>query len=206
MEIPKKNKPSLEDLFEDLAHPNPNINRKACIDMAAYWPEFSIERLIGNLSQKDLVLRRKSVKALGFFGDNALLPVVSKFLDNDDVTIRASCLKVLVKIAAIEEYDLFPNALLEVVNLSLKDNNPQITLLVVSLLRQLGKQGLPLLIRNSRDKNVLLAKASVTAIGEIGDPSSLNCLRALEEDSSIDELVRESVIYSLENYKTIRKS
>ena len=203
MFYPKKSKPSLDDIFKDLDHPNPNINKKACSNMVSYWPEASIERLIGNLYQKDLVLRRKSVKALGCFGDSALLPVARLFMDNNDVIVRTSCLKVFVKIAAIEKYDLFPKTLLEVVNLSLKDNNPQISLLVVSLLRQLGKQGLPLLIKNSRDKNILLAKASVTAIGEIVDPSSWNCLRALEDDSSLDDLIRESVIYSLENYKII---
>ena len=198
--LPNRNKQSLDDLFKDLSHPNPNINQKACFQLISLWPEASIERLIGNLSHKNIVLRRKSVKALGFFGDRALTSTVRKFLTNDDLVIRTSCLKVLVKIVSIEQYQSFPNCLKEVVYSSLKDDNPQITLSVVSLLRQLGKQGLPELIEASRNKNVLLAKASVTAIGEINDSSSWDCLISLAKDMSVDKLVRESAHYSLDSY------
>ena len=127
---------------------------------------------------------------------NAFLPV----LTNDDLVIRTSCLKVLVKIAAIEQYQSFPKSLKEVIDASLKDDNPQITLSVVCLLRQLGKQGLPELIEASRNKNVLLAKASVTAIGEINDSSSWDCLISLAKDMSVDKLVRESANFSLDTY------
>ncbi|WP_320668258.1 HEAT repeat domain-containing protein [Prochlorococcus sp. MIT 1307] len=196
----KRNKPSLDDLFEDLAHPNPNINKRAYVDMATYWPKASIERLIGNLNTKDVELRRKSVKALGGFGDIALLPVVRIFFSSEDISVRTSCLKVFVKIAAIETYKSIPEPLIKVIDLSIKDDNPQINLSVVSLLRQLGKQGLPKLIEIAKQENVLLAKASVTAIGEIDDPSSVDCLKALSANSSIDKLVQESAIYSLDSY------
>ncbi len=196
----KEGKPSLENLFKDLEHPNPNINRKACLKMACYWPEDSIAKLICGLNQKDVELRRKTVKALGYFGDCAISSVARLFLDNEDLIIRASCLKVFIKIVTIEHYESFPKDLIEVVDLSLKDDNPQIILLVVLLLRQLGKLGLPKLILSLKDSNILLAKASVTAIGEIDDPSAQRCLRELLEDNSLDEIIQESVFYSLANY------
>ena len=132
-------KPPLETLFKDFAHPNPNINQIAISEMVRYWPEESMSRLIENLKHEDIELRRKSIKGLGFFGDLALFPIVKLFLENDDVVIRSSCLKVLVKIAAIEKYCSLPQCLIEVINLSVDDENPHMILLVV-----LGK--LPLLL------------------------------------------------------------
>ena len=194
----KEIKPSLDDLFQDLAHPNPNINNKACLDMIKYWPEASIERLIGNLSHKDLDLRRKSVKALGHFGDAVMPDIVKIFLTNKSTIVRSSCLKVLIKVVVCENYNSFPNSLIKVVSLSLREDNPEINLAVVCLLRQLGKHGLKKLIEISSHKNILIAKASITAIGEIDDPSSIICLKELSTDLSIDKLLRESASNSLE--------
>ena len=89
---------NIENIFDDFLHPNPNINTKACLDMIRYWPEVSMPRLISNLKEPDIVLRRKSIKALGYFGDIALEPVVNYFFDNSELIVRVSCLKVLIKI------------------------------------------------------------------------------------------------------------
>ena len=190
-------KPSLQALFEDFSHPNPNIYKQACFDMIRYWPQISMSMLISNLEEKDIILRRKSIIALGYFGDSALDPLVTFFFDKNDSTVRISCLKVLVKIAALEKYHSLPMQLNKIINLCLNDDDPEVILITVCLLRQLGKLGLPFLIRASRDKNILLAKASVTAIGEINDVLARNCLRELLEEECIDELIRESVEYAL---------
>jgi len=200
--LSEESKPSLENLFLDFEHPNPNINHKACVDMALYWPDASIERLIVKLDTKNIEMRRKSVKALGFFGDAALLPLVKIFLTSKDLSVRISCLKVFVKIAAIEKYDPIPKCLEEVIEIALKDENPQTILALVSLLRQLYKQGLPILILLTRDTNILRAKAAITALGEIDDPSAANCLKSLLNDSAIDSLLKESILFSMENYSS----
>ena len=194
----EENKPSLENLFDDFSHPNPNINKNACLSMIQYWPQDSLERLLLHLSDKDIVLRRKSLNALALFGEMAISPLVRMFTASDDVNIRTSCLKVFVKIAAMEQCNSLPQKLSEVITLSLKDDNPQMILVLVSLLRQIGKPALPLLIKMSRDTNILRAKASVTAIGEIDHPSARDCLKELSESNSIDILIRESANYSLE--------
>ena len=200
--IPESSKPSLENLFLDFEHPNPNINHKACLDMVVYWPDASIERLCFNLHKKNIEIRRRSVKALGFFGNAALLPVVKIFLTTPDLTVRVSCLKVLAKIAAIEKYDSIPRELEEIIEIALKDENPQMILALVCLLRQLNKLGMPILILITRDKNILRAKAAITALGEIDDPSVSNYLKSLLNDSSLDFLLQEGILFSLDNYSS----
>ena len=191
-------KPSLESLFEDFSHPNPNINQKACFEMKLNWPQESMEKLIENLNHTDIHLRRKSVKALGSFGDIALLPVSKIFLKTNSYIVRVSTMKVLVRIAAIEKYTSIPSCLSEVIRMAIIDENPQIILGLVSLLRQLNKLGLPSLMIISRDNNILRAKAAITALGEIEDSSAFNLLRSLSQDTSLDPLLLESIAFALD--------
>ncbi len=197
----EEDKPSLESLLDDFSHPNPNIYKKAYIDLIEYWPVVAMQKLLMNLSVKEMEVRRRSVQALGYFGNDAIFPVAKLFLSSENIVLRTSCLKVLVQIVSKERYSILPNELIEVINLSIIDDNVQITLAVISLLRQLEKKGLPQLIKLSRDRNILRAKASITALGEIDDPSAKNCLMELKEDTSLDILIRESVISSLEFFQ-----
>ena len=199
-------KPSVDQLFEDFLHPNPNINKKASHEMVAYWPNESMEKLIFNLNQDDIEIRRRSINALGLFGDCVIAPIMKIFLASKDLIVRTSCLKVLIKVASLENYDYLPKSLEKIIECSLPDENPQIVLSLVLLLRQLDKHGLPALIQMSRDQNVLKAKASIMAIGEINEPNSRNYLLELLKDSFIDELAKESIIYALENFKMLEKS
>ncbi len=191
--------PPLEDLLEDFFHPNPNINHKACLNMIRYWPEDFIRILTKNLSIKDIELRRKSVKALGCFGDKAILPISKIFFASTDLTTRISCLKIFVKIAAIENYQTLPETLSKVIASSAKNDDPLMILSSVSLLRQLGKPAILKLIELSKDENILRSKAAITALGEIDDPAATSYLRALLQKKSIDKLIEESIIYALEN-------
>ena len=193
----KKQRPSLQRIYDDFLHPNPNINRQACSAMIRYWPKESMSILISNLQEKDISLRRKSIKALAYFGDTALEPIVKYFFEDNNITVRISCLKSLVLIAACENYSSLPIQLEKLLALCLKSEDSQVILVTVCLLRQLGQIGLPILIQSCRDNNILLAKASVTALGEINDLSARNCLRELLDDESTDELIKESIIYSL---------
>lgn len=196
----QKERPSLQMLFDDLFHPNPNINRQACMEMILHWPKESIPRLILNLKEKDIAIRRKSIKALAFFGDAALDPVIENFFATNDLTVQISCLKTLVKIAAFEKYSLLSPSLEKLIYSCLKNEDSQMILVTVCLLRQLGQTGLPILIQASKDKNILLAKAAVTALGEFNELSARNCLRELLENESTDELIKESIVDSLSIY------
>ncbi len=197
------NRPGLEELYEDFLHPNPNISAKASHKMVSFWPQASMERWISNLNRDDIEIRRRSVKALSLFGEDALPPMIKMFSNSKDLIVRMSCLKVLVKIAAIEKYDDFPKPLRKVIDIALVDESPQIILALVSLLRQLGSHGLPILIAMARDKNILRAKSAVTAIGEINDSNARNFLLELSEESSLDDLIKESIFFSLENFQNL---
>ena len=163
-------KPSLSDLFDDLYHPNPNINRKAYFKMFKYWPEESLSRLLRNLSHHDITIRRISVKALGIFGEMVFNPIEELLKSCSDTVIQVSCLKTLVQVIINNESVIFPSGIMEAIALALESENPELTLTIIPLLRQLGKQGLPLLIKASTDQDILKASAAVTALSEINDP------------------------------------
>ena len=76
--------PELEELFQDLDHPNPNINYQASIDMYRFWPDESKVRLLNNLIITNVQLRRKSIKALACFGPDIIRDIVKQyFLENN---------------------------------------------------------------------------------------------------------------------------
>ena len=186
---------SLEILYKDFYHPNPNINFHACREMAKYWPKESMQRLIDNLSGEDVELRRKSVRCLGCFGEKVFFPVSKLFYSSNNLITQISCIKVFVKLASDMQPDKFPEELFNIINIAIKDEEPQMILVIVSLLRQLDYIGKPYLQALCRDSNLLKARASVTAISELRDSSISNFLIELSEDKSIDPFIREAAYF-----------
>ena len=192
-------KPNLDILFKDLEHPNPNINYQASIDMYRFWPKQAKTRLIKNLDTKDIQLRRKSVKALCCFGTEVVEDIVEKYCSSYDQLSRIACLKVLVLIASKHNLIKFKIQINKVIDMALKDESIEITLAVISLLRQIGKDSVPSLKSLCRDKNLLKAKAAITALIEIPDSSTNDFLKYIAIDSSIDNLIKESALEALNN-------
>ena len=190
--LSEKETPSLKQLFDDLEHPNPYINNQAYIDMHSYWPKESKLRLINNLSSDDIVLRRKSVKALGTFGIEIIPSIQKKFFENEDIIFRISCLKVLVHICARNNIGKLSDDMLYLIRISIEYDNPELILSIVNLLRQLNIQGLPFLIDLCKDRNLLKAKSAIMSIIEIDHPSVKECLNNLIIDDSLDEFIRQS--------------
>ena len=58
-------RPDLDALFADLAHPNPHLQTQAYLAMVDHWPNESMPRLISLLDQPDVSLRRAAVRGLG---------------------------------------------------------------------------------------------------------------------------------------------
>ena len=81
MEFPKQKVPSLEELFNDFNHPNPLINQEAYLNMLRFWREESMNLLLQNLDHKDIILRRKSINALGLYGES-IIPRIFKIFDS----------------------------------------------------------------------------------------------------------------------------
>ena len=201
MSTAESSKPSLEALFDDFAHPNPQIKEQAYLKMAEYWPDESMPRLLANLDQSDMVLRRASVKALGAFGARCFHPLVEIFQTSDNRTVRTSCLKAFVQVAAKFPGINFPDEAMAVIERALEDDTPELTLTVVPLLPLLGNQGLPLLLKSCKGENILRVAAAVTALGEVDDPSAKACLLELKNDDSIDQILRESVVGALNTFE-----
>ncbi len=188
---------TFDSLYLDFYHPNPKINRKAAIDLARYFPDLAIKQLILNFRSDDILIRRKSVIAFAEFGEEAISHLRDNYLQDNSLNINLCCLKALVQIAARQSYESFPKELYEVVNKASKDTNPTIILTLISLLRQIGKPALAILFNLARDQNILKAKASITAIGEIDDSSATIFLESLLEERQLDPLILESINYSL---------
>ncbi len=186
-------KPNLDDLFNDLSHPNPNVNYKASLQMDKYWPDSSLERLILNLDISDLELRRKSVRAISSFGERVVEPLITLFLSSENDTLKLSCLKVFVRIANYNPQYIFPEGINAVVKLSLENNLPQINLTAVSLLKMLREEGKNSLIQLLKSENLLIAKASIMALGELEDPEAESSLRELLNSSHSNEFIVESI-------------
>ena len=83
---------------------------------------------------------------------------------------------------------------------AINDQSVEIILMIISFLRQNGEKSLPYLKSLCRDENVLKAKAAVTAISEINEISVDPFLQSIVNDSSLDQMVRESAFQS-QNFK-----
>ncbi len=189
MNLKKINSLNFDDLLDDFYHPNPNLNRKAYKDMIAFWPKESLEFLISNLSTDDINLRRKSIKALGEFGPDILSPIGNIYNANSDRLIKTSCLKVFLNVASRIDAKPFPSEIIELLKSSLLNENPEMILIVILIFRQLGSQGIPILIEIAKSQNILMAKAAITSLEEIDDPLAKNCLKEIFKNPLKDKLL-----------------
>jgi len=189
---PKENIPTIEDIFSDFDHPNPHINRIAALNMKEYWSEESIEILTRNLDSNNIKLRRKSVKALGSFGKSIVKDIIEMYISSEEKTLKVSCLKVLVIVSSSHSLDDFEAEIKTLIESAVNEQSVEIILTIISFLRQNGEKTLPYLKCLCRDGNVLKAKAAVTAISEINEISVGPFLQSIVNDSSLDEMVRES--------------
>ena len=194
MSINKDSLPSVDQLFKDFEHPNPNINRSACICMKELYPQESISKLIGNLETKDVDLRRKSVICLSYFGEEVFSPIANLFYSTNNNITRVSCLKVFIKLASFSKDYQSREDLFDLIKIAIEDNSYEMILTAISLLRQLENKSIPFLKKLCRDNNMLKAKASITAISELNDTSILSFLNELAEDDSLDKFIREAAI------------
>ncbi|WP_320675158.1 HEAT repeat domain-containing protein [Prochlorococcus sp. MIT 1341] len=194
-------KPSLESLFKDFDHPNPNINKNAYVNMQRYWPEESMDILLKRLDDDDLLIRRKVVKALGFYGKEVLHPLVVIYRQAKNKNVLVSCMKTFVRVAINAKNLPFPKEAIKVIELSLNEEIPELILTVIPLLKLLGEQGLPILLDCARDENLLKSSAAIMALGEMEAQLVEEPLQALFLEKNLDPIVRSCLNVSLENLK-----
>ena len=182
------------ELYQDFLHPNPNISSQAFLNLRKEFEVKFMNNLLANLKEEDTFIRRKSILALGMFGEKTLEAIASLYIHTNNRIVKVSCLKTMIKVVVNFNLDELKKEEMLVVDLALKDDAPEITLTVISLLRQLGKTGKNILIKICRDKDLLRAKASISALLEMKDQTVSDLFDELINDKSIDPLIKEDIM------------
>ncbi len=182
------------EIYQDFLHPNPKINSQAfCILREEFEGKF-MNNLLANLKEEDTFIRRRSILAMGRFGKETLKSIVPLYMDTNNTTVKVSCLKTMIKVVVNFHLEDLTQKEMLVVDLALKDEAPEIILTVISLLRQLGKTGRNILMKTCRDKNLLRAKASISALLEMKDETVDDLFDELLNDKSIDPMIKEDIL------------
>ncbi|WP_392350432.1 HEAT repeat domain-containing protein [Parasynechococcus sp.] len=194
---PQIERPDLDALFADLAHPNPHLQTQAYLAMVEHWPEESMPRLLALLGQSDVSVYRAAVKGLGAFGVTALQPLAELFSASLDGTVRACCVKAYAQIASNFPGQEFSADAMAVLEAALSDESPVVSQSAVMALGQVGVQALPLLIEICKGDNIAHVQSAAMALAEIPDPRAGACLREVLDDPNTDPLSRQMVEASL---------
>ncbi len=182
------------ELYQDFLHPNPNINSQAFLILRKEFEVEFMNNLLANLKEEDVFIRRKSILALGRFGEKILTSIIQLYMDTNNTTVKVSCLKTMIKVVVNFNLEELTHEEMLVVDLALKDGAPEIILTVISLLRQLGKTGRNILMKTSRDEDLLRAKASISALMEMKDQTVDDLFDELLNDKSLDPIIKEDIL------------
>ena len=181
-------------LYQDFLHPNPNINSQAIFLLRKEFRVQFMKNLLTNLQEEDVVIRRKSILALGQYGEEVLNSIVPLYLNSKNKILKVSCLKIIIKVIVNFNLKQLNKDVMKLVDLAIKDSSPEIILSVISLLRQLGLNGRDILMKTSRDKDLLKAKASVSALLEMQDQKVKDLFDELLNDKLIDSMIKEDIL------------
>jgi bilin biosynthesis protein len=197
---------SLDSLFEQLKHPNPNIRQRARLEIAEQRDETTIPRLMANLEDEDLVYRRASVKALGLIGLDSIPYLVESLLSNEDATVRASCAKALAQVAVNHADLTFPQAGIEGLGKGVEDENPVVHLSSVMALGAIGEPALDVLLKALENTdNLAVGVAAINALGGINSDRAKEKLIELADNDSLDPYLKESAVSALSRWDMVAK-
>ena len=182
------------ELYKDFLHPNPNINSQAFLILRKEFEAKFMNNLLANLQEDDLLIRRKSILALGRLGEKTLKLIVPLYTETSNTSVKVSCLKTMIKVIVNFNLEELTQEEMLIVDLALKDDTTEIILTVISLLRQLGRTGRNILMKTCRDKDLLRAKASVSALLEMKDQTVDELFNELLNDKFIDPMIKEDIL------------
>ena len=200
--------PSIDTLFDDLMHPNPRIQEDACVQMANNYASEALPRLLELFEHEDPKVYRGAVKGIGFFGNQAFLPIIELYGRTKNQTARRCCPKAFVQLFKNFPDQPFPGEVMELLRDSMEDSDMVVVQGGLMCLGQLGKQqiggdeAVQLLINMLKNDNVALVFSATQALADINHPlvaSSLNSLM----DSSTDPLIKEAAVSGLERHKNL---
>ena len=195
---------SIDDLFEKLSHPNPNLRSKAMWEIAEARDENTIPRLMSILNQEDVTYRRAAVKTLGVIGAEVVPQVVDSLLNSDNPTVRSSCAKVLAQIVVNHPDVPMPEAGIQGLKQALNDPNPVVNIPAVMTLGEIGSPVFDLLVEtlNTTD-NIAVQVAILNALGSMGDARGVEVLTNLSNDRTADPYLQESATSALSRLEMV---
>ncbi len=197
---------TIDSLFEQLKHPNPNLRERAMVEIAQQRDDNTIPRLMSNLAEEDVVYRRACVKTLGVIGFDAVPFLVEALKQNDNATFQASCVKALANVAVNYPEEPFPTEGIEGLKAAMNNPNPVVYIAAVMALGAIGSPILDSLIEALQNTdNPAVAVAIINAIGSIADRRGEEILTKLSQDESADEYVRESAVSALSRLEMVIK-
>ena len=137
------------ELYEDFLHPNPNINSKAIFLLKKEFRLQFMTQLLTNLEEEDLLIRRKSILALGEYGEEIFKSIVPLYVNSQNTIVKVSCLKTIIKVIVNFDLKQLSQYEMKVVDSAINDISPEIILSATCLLRQLGAKGRDSLMKNA---------------------------------------------------------
>ena len=188
---------ALDELFDQLHHPNPNMRSRATVALAQSDDPTVVPRLMAMLSEPDIPLRRSAVKALGTVGERSVEPLTERLAGTDDLTLGSSCCKALAQVADQWTGLRFPDATLDLLCHKALEPNPVVQITAVMALGEMGEPALPRLQKILREGDVAVQVACINALAGLGLAAAQVDLEAQAADENADAYVRESATAAL---------
>ena len=188
----------MNDLFDRLKHPNPNLRDRAMLELVETRDETTIPRLIGILDEDDTTYRRAAVKTLGAIGMDTIPFLIDILATSDNVTVRGSAVKAIAQVIVNYPQEPLPPAGLECLKTAMSDDNPVVNIAAVMALGELGGPAFEIMVEAlETTDNIALQVTLVNTLASLGDMRAEPIIVAVSQDATRDEYVRESATSAL---------
>ena len=200
---------SLDDLFLDLSHPNPNIRMDACVVMSENYFDEALPRLLDLLNDPDPAIYRTAVKGLGVFGHRVVHPLLDLYKTTSNRTVKACCIKAFVQVAVNFPEVAFPNEAITVLESALDDANPVVSQSALMTLGHFAKQEyekervVPILIKACNSANIAHVQSAVMSLAEVNSSDVDQCFASLIKTESTDPLIKDILDSSMSRRQTL---
>ena len=201
--------PSLDDLFLDLSHPNPNIRMDACVVMSENYFDEALPRLLDLLNDPDPAIYRTAVKGLGVFGHRVVHPLLDLYKTTSNCTVKACCIKAFVQVAVNFPGIAFSDQAITVLEHALDDANPVVSQSALMTLGYFAKQEhekekvVPVLIRACNSSNIAHVQSAVMSLAEVESTQVDQCFERMINHDSTDVLIKEILEASMSRRQTL---
>lgn len=196
-----------DQLFEQLKHPNPNMQSRAMREIAESRDDQTIPRLMTILDAEDIGYRRTAVKTMGIIGPDAVPVLAETLTQHENPTVRASCAKALAQVAVNHKNVEFPEVGIQALKQAVNDSDPVVHLATVMALGAVGPAVFEILVETLRTtENPAIAVATVNALGSLDDERCKAVLEEFANSDSVDTYVKESAVSAVSRLDMLRQN